>query len=66
MQNGKGALKSKLVWFGLLEVLIAVAGVVGFVEYNPSPEVISIAAGVAGLVTIVLRYVTTDRIEGLL
>lgn len=50
--------KSRSLWFGLLYILTGVAGVFGWAEFQPSPQVVELGAVVTGIVIILLRLVT--------
>lgn len=51
---------SKTFWFNLLALLVALASAFGFADFNPGPEVLVIASGIAAVVNLVLRLWFTD------
>ena len=59
----KNALKSKFFWFGILFVANAVAGLFGFGEWKPSPELLKATSGLIGAIILVLRFRTKEPIE---
>jgi hypothetical protein len=59
----KSALRSKTVWFGILYVLGAVAGLFGFADYQPTPEVNNIVEVVTGVLIIGLRFLTKEPVR---
>lgn len=52
---------SKTFWFNLLALAVALASAFGFAEFNPEPEVLVIASGVAAVINLVLRLWFTDK-----
>lgn len=55
--------KSKTLWFNALVLLVAVAGVFGFGEFNPTSEMIEIVSVVVAAINIVLRLVTNQSLK---
>jgi hypothetical protein len=55
----KSLLKSKTFYFGLLMVLVAIANMFGFADFQPSNTLV----GLVGVVTIVLRLFTKAPIK---
>jgi uncharacterized membrane protein len=58
----KGFWKSKTFWFNVLAVVVAIAGQVGFAEFEPDAELIAV---IVGIVNVILRFavkqpLTTD------
>lgn len=39
--SGKPWYKSKTVWFSVLYVIVAVAGLFGYAEFEPAPELVT-------------------------
>lgn len=63
MQTGKEWFRSKTLWFNILALAVAIAGVFGFGEYLPNVkwgEIIAIAVAIANLF---LRYWTSEPIK---
>ena len=54
--------KSKTFGFGLLYIVISVAGLLGFGEFQPSPELVEIGGVVTGVIVILLRLITKQPI----
>ena len=55
--------QSKTVYFGLLFVITAIAGLFGFQTYQPSPDVLKIVELVTGIIIVVLRLITKNGVE---
>ena len=49
---------SKTLWFNILFGLIAVAGLFGWVDFQPSQDVIDIVGVIVAAINIILRFVT--------
>jgi len=47
--------KSKMFWFNVLALILAIAEGFGFSEFEPSPEIAAIAFGIVAVVNVVLR-----------
>ena len=58
--NMKWFPKSKTFWFGVLYIAIGIAGMFGYSNYQPTPEVQQWLAVATGVIILVLRYLT-DR-----
>lgn len=54
--------QSKTVWFGLLMVLVSIANLFGYADWQPTQEELAVILGVVGLVQILLRLVTKQPI----
>ena len=54
--------KSKTFWFNVLAALVAVAGVFGFADYQPSAETGQIIGVIVALVNVALRFLTTEPV----
>ncbi len=54
--------KSKTFYFGALWVLIGVAGLFGYGDYVPDTDVEQIAEIVNGIIIIVLRFLSTQKV----
>ena len=52
---------SKTLWFNIITLVVAVASGFGFGEFEPTPEVFAIAAGVVAVVNVVLRVWFTNK-----
>lgn len=63
MSTSKRWYESKTMWFGLLWILIGVAGLFGFADFVPSTELEQVAEIVNGIFIVVLRYVTDTSIQ---
>ena len=54
--------RSKTFWFGVLSVLVGVAGLFGFADFVPGDETVQILEVINGIVVIVLRFLTNQGI----
>ncbi len=54
----KAFYESKTFWFNVLAALIAIAGIFGFGDFQPSKDVVEIIAVVVAAINIVLRFLT--------
>jgi hypothetical protein len=54
--------QSKTLWFNALFLIVSLAGVVGFGEFQPSPEIVEVATVVAAVINLVLRLVTKQAV----
>ena len=54
--------KSKTFWFGVLWVIVGVAGLFGYADYVPDSDVEQIAEIVNGIIIIVLRFLTSQGV----
>jgi len=54
--------KSKVLWFNVLALLVAVATGFGFGELEIDPLVPAIAGGIVALINLILRLMTTKRL----
>lgn len=60
---GKDFYRSKTFWFGGLVILVSIAGLFGFQEYQPPADLVEgIGAGL-GLAVIILRFWTKEPIN---
>ena len=59
----KNALKSKFFWFGVLFVVNSIAGLFGFGEWKPSPELLKTTSGLIGVIILILRFKTKEPIQ---
>lgn len=55
---------SKTIIFGILFTVVHFAGLVGFGEYSPPTDLVSLLDQIGGLVAILLRLWTTRPIKG--
>ncbi len=55
--------ESKVLWFNILFLVVAVAGVFGFGTFQPSATWLEITAVVVAGVNIALRLITTTAIK---
>lgn len=60
--NGKTLIQSKSFWFNILSLLVMVAGLFGFNEFQPDPKVIEGFGTFVTIGNILLRYVTSKPI----
>lgn len=58
----KAFYQSKTFWFNILFGLIAVAGLFGFANFQPTQDVIEIIGVVVAAINIILRFVTKEPI----
>ena len=55
---------SKTNWFGILTFLISVVGFIAGTDFiKQYPEVVSIIGAVVGILTVILRYLTTGPVS---
>jgi len=59
MSEVKPFWKSKTIWFNVLAVIVVIAGIVGFDEFTPDPQLLSLAAVIGN---IILRFATGQPI----
>lgn len=52
--------QSKTLWFNGLFLLVSLAGLAGFAEFNPSPQVTEAVVAIVTLANLVLRKMTTQ------
>ena len=62
IKNGKNLLSSRIFWFNVLAIIIAVAAQFGFSEFEPSEEIAELTVIFAGVVNILLRVKTSEPI----
>jgi hypothetical protein len=62
IEKGKALVQSKTFWFNILAVLIAIAGLFGFQDFEPTAETVKIIASIVGIGNIVLRLKTKQPI----
>jgi len=55
--------KSKTFWFNILALVVAVAGYFGFTSFEPDSDVTALAAGLAAIINLILRFVTYQPIK---
>ncbi len=55
--------KSKTFWFGVLYVVVSIAGLFGFQTYQPSATLVDVLGIVTGAIVILLRLVTSQPIK---
>lgn len=53
---------SKTMVFAVLYIVVGLAGALGFAEYNPSPDVVSLGLLLTGLLTALLRWFTKESL----
>ena len=61
--NQKPWYASKTLWFNILFGLVAVAGLFGFADFEPTPQVTEIVAIVVAVINMILRLVTKKAIK---
>ena len=61
--NTKALLTSKTFWFNILTVVIALAGVVGFADFQPTKETAETTIALVGIANILLRLLTRTSID---
>lgn len=54
--------QSKTFWFNILFGVIAIASLFGWVDYQPTQDVVDIVAVVIAAIGLVLRFVTKEPI----
>ena len=55
--------QSKTFWFGVLTVVVGVAGLFGFADYAPSTDLEQAMEIVLGAITILLRFLTKEPVS---
>ena len=55
--------KSKTFWFGALWVVLGVAGLFGYADFEPSSDLEQIMEIVNGVLVILLRFLTNKGIK---
>ena len=55
--------ESKTIWFSILTVLIALAGLFGFADFHPSAQLLEFITLLVGVVNFILRLVTKQAIR---
>ncbi len=65
LTQGKTLVRSKTFWFGLLVVVNAVAALFGFGTFEASPELQKVVGLITGAGIILLRFKTSQPINGL-
>jgi hypothetical protein len=55
--------QSKTFWFFVLSLVVSVAGLFGFADYQPSPQQAEIAGIIVSVVGILLRFFTEKPVE---
>lgn len=63
--NGKALIKSKTFWFNIVAVIVAVATLFGYGEFQPDSRISEAVTLVAGIVNILLRLKTSQPIDRL-
>ena len=61
--EGKEFWKSKTLWFNALAFGVVLATHFGYGDFQPSPEVPVIAAGVVAVINLVLRLLTDQPVK---
>lgn len=56
----RGLLRSKTFWFHILYTAVVLAGLFGYTEFQPNPEIALLVQAIAG---IVLRIVTKESLK---
>jgi hypothetical protein len=59
----KSIFKSKTFWFGALYVVIGVAGLFGFAQFQPDPKLVDGLAALTGVIVVILRLVTKQPVS---
>lgn len=59
----KAFYESKTFWFNVLFGVIAIAGIFGFAEFQPSADTLEIVGVIVAAVNIVLRFVTKEPVS---
>ena len=58
---GKDWYTSKTLWFGILSLIVALAGIFGFNEWQPTADVSGAITAIVAIINIVLRVYFTDK-----
>ena len=58
----KAFYESKTFWFNVLALIVAVAGVFGFANWQPDQNMVEIIGVVVAAVNIVLRFLTKQAV----
>lgn len=61
--NVKSVFKSKTFWFFLLYGLVRVAGLFGFVDFQPTADQEQLLGIVVAAVGLILRYLTSQAVK---
>ena len=62
-RGAKEFFKSKTFWFGALWVVVGIANLFGFADFQPDTITNDITEIVSGLIIIVLRFKTTQPVK---
>lgn len=62
VNGSKPFYKSKVFWFSILSGVVAIAGLFGFANFEPSAETAQLIAIVVAIVNIVLRFLTKQPV----
>ena len=61
--KAKALLSSKVFWFNLLFILVAIAGLFGYQDFQPDPKVVEGVGALVLIGNIVLRLFTSKPIN---
>ena len=63
MTTGKQFWRSKTFWFAVIAILVGGAELLGYADFVPNEETQGVIVLAIGLVNLVLRFVTTERVR---
>jgi predicted negative regulator of RcsB-dependent stress response len=59
MNNGKPFWKSRTIWFNVVAIVVVIAGIFGYAEFEADPQLVTLAAVIGNLI---LRFMTGEPI----
>lgn len=65
IEQGKSLVSSKTFWFNILFVLVSLAGLFGFNDFQPDERLVTFVASLGAVINIVLRVKTSEPITKL-
>ena len=65
ISKGKALIQSKTFWFNALSLIVAIASLFGFADFEPNPEIAKATAAIIAVVNIALRIKTNQVIDRL-
>ena len=65
IKQGQALLSSKVFWFNILALAVAVASLFGYGDFKPSPKTTETIGSVVAIINILLRLRTSEPITRL-